>query len=53
MLEVTGLNADQHRQIVLMIESLQSEEPIRLKPVYDAFDGEFEYGVLRCVAAGM
>ena len=53
VLEVTGLNAEQHHQIVLMIESLQGEEPIRLKPVYDAFDGEFEYGVLRCVAAGM
>lgn len=29
----------------------QSEEVFRFKPVFDAFDGTYDYGVLRCVRA--
>ncbi|MEL0083436.1 MAG: RecQ family ATP-dependent DNA helicase, partial [Gammaproteobacteria bacterium] len=49
---VTGLSADQLQQILLMMESFEVEEPGRLKPVYDALEGEYEYGLLRCVQAG-
>ena len=29
----------------------QSEEVFRFKPVFDAFDGRYDYGILRCVRA--
>jgi ATP-dependent DNA helicase RecQ len=37
------------QEAILMTEDGQG----KLKPVYDALDGMFDYGVLRCVRAGM
>ncbi len=34
-------------------EFLQSKEENALKPLFDELDGEFDYGVLRCVLNGM
>ncbi len=34
-------------------ELLKSKEENALKPLFDELDGEFEYGVLRCVISGM
>jgi len=28
-------------------------EPLRLRPVYDALEGEYSYGVLRCISASL
>jgi len=50
---VTQLPSQEYDQIVLMIESLEGEEPGRLKPVYDALDGQYDYGVLKCVQAAL
>jgi len=50
---VTQLPTQEYDQIVLMIESLEGEEPGRLKPVYDALDGQYDYGVLKCVQAAL
>jgi len=32
---------------------IEQSDDGKLKPVYDAFDGEFDYGVLRCVKSDM
>jgi len=51
--EVTGLSDAQYNEIVFMMESQEDLEKGRLKPVFDALDGEYDYGVLRCVQAVM
>ena len=51
--EVTGLEPEAFNQVVLMIESLVDEDKGRLKPVFEALDGQHGYGVLRCVQASM
>jgi ATP-dependent DNA helicase RecQ len=34
-------------------ELLKSKEENALKPLFDELEGEFEYGVLRCVVSGL
>lgn len=53
VLEVIQLPGNEYDQIVLMIESLDGEERGRLKPVFDSFDGQYDYGVLKCVQASL
>ena len=50
---VLGLSESDYLAIVRMIESFGDDEKGKLKPVYDALDGEYDYGVLRCVRASM
>ncbi|HHA18222.1 MAG TPA: ATP-dependent DNA helicase RecQ, partial [Methylophaga sp.] len=49
--EVIGLEDAAYKEIVFLIESLEDEDKGRLKPVYDALDGLYDYGVLKCVQA--
>ena len=51
--DVTGLSDAEYNEIVTMMESQEDLEKGRLKPVFDALDGEYEYGILRCVQAVM
>lgn len=51
--DAIGLDASAYAEIVRMIESFGDEHEGRLKPVYDAFEGEYSYGILRCVQAGL
>ena len=51
--EVIDLNDSAYNEIVFLIESLDDENKSRLKPVYDALDGLYDYGILRCVQATM
>ncbi|OUR65833.1 ATP-dependent DNA helicase RecQ [Methylophaga sp. 42_25_T18] len=51
--DVTGLSDAAYNEIVAMMESQEDLEKGRLKPVFDALDGEYEYGILRCVQAVM
>lgn len=51
--QVIDLDDMAYTEIVLLIESIQEDEKGRLKPVFDALDGEVDYGVLRCVQAAM
>lgn len=51
--EVVDLEDDEYDEIVFTIESLEGEEKGRLKPVYEALDQEYDYGVLRCVSASI
>lgn len=49
--DVTGLDARTIDVIRNAIE--QYEEESKLKPVYEALDGEYDYNILRCVKAAM
>ena len=51
--DVLGLSDEDYVEIVRMIESFDEDDKGRLKPVYDAFEGQYDYGVLRCVRAGL
>jgi ATP-dependent DNA helicase RecQ len=49
--EVTGLSDAEFNEIVFVIESQEDEQKGRLKPVYDELEGQYDYGILRCVQA--
>lgn len=51
--DVLGLTETAYVEIVRMIESFEDDDKGRLKPVYDAFDGQYDYGMLRCVRASL
>ena len=51
--EVLELDDAQYQEIVLMIESFEDESKGRIKPVYEALDEEYDYGILRCVQASI
>jgi len=51
--EVLALDDAQYQEIVLTMESLEDESKGRIKPVYEALDEEYDYGVLKCVQASM
>lgn len=53
LLNTLSLDRHQYDLIVSAIESLEEEEKGRLKPVYEALDAEYDYGVLRCVQASI
>ncbi len=50
--EVLDLDEQKYDEIVLAIESFGDEDR-RLKPVFEALDGVYEYGLLRCVQASI
>lgn len=50
---VTGLSKAEFNEIVFVLESQEDQEKGRLKLVYDELNGEYDYGVLRCVQAAM
>jgi ATP-dependent DNA helicase RecQ len=51
--EVLSLENNEYQSIVLMIESLEDESKGRIKPIYEALDEEYDYGVIRCVQASI
>lgn len=53
VLDVLDLDKKQYQEIVLTIESLEDEAKGRLKPVYEALDGQYDYGVLKCIQASI
>ncbi len=53
VLDVLNLDKTEYQEIVLTIESLEDEEKGRLKPVYDALEEQYDYGVLKCVQASI
>ncbi len=50
--DVLDLTDAEFNEILFVIESQEEDEKGRLKPVFDALDGNYDYGVLRCVQAG-
>jgi len=51
--DVVELNEDQYNEIVFVIESLEDDEKGRIKPIYEALDEEYDYGVIKCVQASI
>lgn len=49
--DVLPLEAEEYTQIVRLMEHLDVCEEGRLKPLYEALDGAWDYGILRCVLA--
>ena len=50
---VVGLDEESLRRVEFAFEQLPEPLPMALKPVFDAFEGRYDYGVLRCIRAGM
>ncbi len=51
--DVLALDAETIRTIELAIDRLPEESVMSLKPIFEAFEGRYDYGLLRCVRAGM
>ncbi|NEV60776.1 DNA helicase RecQ [Thiorhodococcus minor] len=51
--DVVRLDPETRQRIEQAFEQLTDTTGIVLKPVYDAFEGRYDYGLLRCVRAGM
>ncbi|TCT23100.1 DNA helicase RecQ [Thiobaca trueperi] len=51
--EVVRLDDEIVRRIEFAFDQLPERSIMALKPVFDAFDGQYDYGLLRCVRAGM
>ncbi|WP_296703981.1 DNA helicase RecQ [Thiocapsa sp. UBA6158] len=51
--EVVALDRDSLRAIEFAIEQQSEGALISLKPIYDAFEGRYNYGLLSCIRAGM
>lgn len=51
--DVIDLNDGEYDEIVYTIESLEDNEKMRLKPIYEALGEEYDYGIIRCVQASI
>jgi ATP-dependent DNA helicase RecQ len=51
--EAVDLSEDEIGAIQYALEQLPLDSSMTLKPVYDAFQGQYDYGLLRCVRAAM
>jgi len=51
--EVLTLDDVEYQEIVLTIESLEDESKGRIKPIYEALEEEYDYGVIKCVQASI
>ncbi|MCF8014573.1 MAG: DNA helicase RecQ [Chromatiaceae bacterium] len=51
--EVVSLSEGELKTIRYALEQIPPDSAMALKPAFDALNGEYDYGVLRCVRAGM
>ncbi len=51
--DVLEIDDDDFEMIERTAEMLNTKEEGAFKPLFDELDGEFDYGILRCVVAGM
>jgi ATP-dependent DNA helicase RecQ len=51
--DVIDLDDREYDEIVYTIESMEDTEKSRLKPLYEALNEEYDYGILRCVQASI
>ena len=51
--EIVTLTDDELQAIEYAFNQLTADSPLTLKPVYDAFQGKYDYGLLRCVRAAI
>lgn len=50
--EATGLSESDMQRILDTYDAMSDEDKGRLKPLFDKLNGEYDYGLLRCVLAG-
>jgi ATP-dependent DNA helicase RecQ len=48
--DVLQLTDDQHNEIIAALE-MNNDDEGRLKPVFDTLEGQYDYGILKCVQA--
>ena len=48
-LEVTGLSAEEAARIERVWRNLPQDRPGAIKPLFEALEGRYDYGVLRCL----
>jgi ATP-dependent DNA helicase RecQ len=51
--DVLDISDAEYNEVLFVIESQEEQKKGRLKPVYDELDGEYDYGVLRCIQASI
>jgi ATP-dependent DNA helicase RecQ len=51
--DILPLTDQQYEEIVNAMEMLATEDNNQLKPVYDALDQAYDYGILRCIQASL
>jgi ATP-dependent DNA helicase RecQ len=51
--DVVEISEQEIKAIEEAILSLQGEQQNALRPIYDLFDGQYSYGILRCVRASL
>ncbi|WP_295387049.1 DNA helicase RecQ [uncultured Thiodictyon sp.] len=51
--EIVTLSDDELRAIEVAFTQLTADAPLAIKPVFDAFQGQYDYDLLRCVRAAM
>jgi ATP-dependent DNA helicase RecQ len=51
--DVVHLDQETIRAIEFAIERLPENAFMSLKPIFETFEGRYDYGLLRCVRAGM
>jgi len=51
--DVLQLGNDELKAIRFAFSQVSPDAPMALKPVFDALQGRYDYGILRCVQAGM
>lgn len=51
--DVIDLDESEINRIVDVIELMSEDDEGRLKPAFEALDGEYDYGILRCVRAAI
>ncbi|MBK5931360.1 DNA helicase RecQ [Halochromatium salexigens] len=51
--EAVSLSEEELKTIRYALEQIPSDSAMALKPAFDALNGEYDYGVLRCVRAGL
>ncbi|NOQ82261.1 MAG: ATP-dependent DNA helicase RecQ, partial [Methylophaga sp.] len=51
--DVLDLSDAEYNEVIFVLESQEDQEKGRLKPAYDELDGEYDYGILRCVQASI
>jgi len=51
--DVLDLSDAEYNEVIFVLESQEDQQKGRLKPAYDELDGEYDYGILRCVQASI
>lgn len=51
--DVVSLDESEINRVADVIELMSGEDEGRLKPAFEALDGEYDYGILRCIRAAV